>query len=194
MPAIIGVHGIGQQFKGQDVLEAEWLPALRSGLRIAGIVLPQDSDLLACPFYGNLFRPGGTKAFSIPPYDAADISDDWEKEFLEAFWREAAEKEEGLPDPEAQTKVVRTPRFIQRALNALSGSRFFETVARTPGMGILPRRGRTYQPRATPWDWKFNRHQALKGRDTGTAMLRPFRAQVSTSDPIPGRCPDPYPC
>ena len=66
---------------------------------------------------------------------------------------------------------------------------FFETVARTPGMGILPRRGRTYQPRATPWDGKSNRHQALKGRDTGTAMLRPFRAQVSTSDPIPGRCP-----
>jgi hypothetical protein len=56
-------------------------------------------------------------------------------------------------------------------------------------MRILPRRGQTYQPRATPWDWKFNRHQALKGRDTGTAMLRPFRAQVSTSDPIPGRCP-----
>ena len=37
--------------------------------------------------------------------------------------------EEGVPGPEAQTKVVRTPRFVQRALNALSQSRFFARIA-----------------------------------------------------------------
>ena len=55
-------------------------------------------------------------------------------------------------------------------------------------MGILPRRGRTDQPRATPGTAKSNRPRALKGRDTGTVMFRPLRAQVSTSDRIPGRC------
>ena len=32
-----------------------------------------------------------------------------------------------------------------------------ETVARKPGMRIPPRRGRTDQPRATPWDAKSDR-------------------------------------
>jgi hypothetical protein len=123
MPSIIGVHGIGQQFRGQDVLEAEWLPALRSGLRLAGVVLPKDSDLLACPFYGDRFRPPVGKAVGIPPYDADDVSDDWEKELLEACWRNAAAEDEEVPGPEARTKL-RTPDLVQRALNALSKSRF----------------------------------------------------------------------
>jgi hypothetical protein len=82
-----------------------------------------------CAFYGDLFRPPGTKAVGIPPYDANDVTDDWEKELLEAWWREAAAVEEEVPGPEARTKVVRTPHFVQRALNALSQSRFFAGIA-----------------------------------------------------------------
>jgi len=82
-----------------------------------------------CASYGDLFRPLGTKAVGIPPYDANDITDDWEKKLLEAWWREAATVEEGVPGLEAETKVIRTPRFVQRALNALSQSRFFAGIA-----------------------------------------------------------------
>ena len=129
MPSVVGVHGIGQQFKGQDVLEAEWLPALCSGLRLAGVVLPQDSDLLACPFYGDLFRPSGNKAGGQIPYDANDVTEEDEKELLGAWWREAAKVEKGqVPDPDDATKG-RAPQVVQRALNALSYSRFFASIA-----------------------------------------------------------------
>ena len=33
MPAIVGVHGIAQQARGPEVLEAKWGPALRDGAR-----------------------------------------------------------------------------------------------------------------------------------------------------------------
>jgi hypothetical protein len=128
MPIIVGVHGIGQQFKGQDVLEAEWLPALRAGVRLAGVVLDQAGDLLACPAYGDLFRPRGKKAVGIPPYDFSDIADDWEKALLELSWRAAAEAEDEVPAPETRSKL-RTPEFVQRALNALSRSRFLAGIA-----------------------------------------------------------------
>ena len=96
MPSVVGVHGIAQQFKGPNVLRTEWLSALRDGLWLAGVKFPQDDDLV-CASYGDLFRPPGTKAVGIPPYDANDITDDWEKELLEAWWREAAAVEDGSP-------------------------------------------------------------------------------------------------
>ena len=43
-------------------------------------------------------------------------------------WREAAAVEEEVTGPEARTKVS-TPHIVQRALNALSGSRFFAWIA-----------------------------------------------------------------
>ena len=47
MPTVVGVHGIGQQFKGPNVLRTEWLPALRDGLCLAGVKFPQDDDLVS---------------------------------------------------------------------------------------------------------------------------------------------------
>ena len=129
MPSVVGVHGIAQQFKGPNVLRTEWLPALRDGLWLAGVNFRQDDDLM-CAFYGDLFRQPGTKTVGIPHYDTNDVTDDWEKELLDAWWREAAAVvEKGVPSPEAETKAIRTPRFVQRALNALSGSRFFAGIA-----------------------------------------------------------------
>ena len=40
-----------------------------------------------------------------------------------------------------------------------------------------------------PGDQKMNEAGALKGRHTGPAMSRPFRAHVSSYQPIQGRCP-----
>jgi hypothetical protein len=56
-------------------------------------------------------------------------------------------------------------------------------------MGILPRRGRTNQPRATPWDLEVKPILSPERALHGPVMFRPFRAHVSTSNPIPGRCP-----
>ena len=125
MPSIVAVHGIGQQFKGPNVLHSEWYPALRDGLIAAGVEL-RDSDL-ACPFYGKLFRPPGTKAGGLIPYDANDVTEEDEKELLEQWWREAARVEHNVPDPGDPSKG--TPRSVQRALNALSYSKFFASIA-----------------------------------------------------------------
>jgi hypothetical protein len=127
MPLIVGVHGIAQQVKGPNSVRTEWLPAVRDGLSLAGVTFPRD-DALVCAFYGDLFRRSGTKAVGIPLYDAADVTVDWEKKLLKAWWREAAKGGEGVPSPEARTKL-RTPQIVQRALNALSNSRFFAGIA-----------------------------------------------------------------
>jgi hypothetical protein len=127
MPRVVGVHGIGHQYTGPNSVRTEWLPAVRDGLSFAGATFPR-GDALVCAFYGELFRRPGTKALGIPLYDAADVTGDWEKELLKAWWREAAKVEEGVLGPEARTKL-RTPEFVQRALNALSNSRFFAGIA-----------------------------------------------------------------
>lgn len=65
MATVILVHGIAQQQKSADCLEAQWLPALAGGLRTAGF--PELADRLWCAratpegidarmaFYGHLF-------------------------------------------------------------------------------------------------------------------------------------------
>src|SRR5579863_6698265 len=55
--------------------------------------------------------------------------------------------------------------------------------------GFCPEGAEQISPGQRPETGKSNRPQALKGRDTGPPMFRPFRAQESTCDPIPGRCP-----
>ena len=127
MAKIVAVHGIGQQYKGEEELRSEWLPALKDGLARAERRLADDHDLV-CPFYGDLFRPKGKTAL-FPPLDASDVTEAWEEEILEAWWREAEEADSQVPQPDEQTYQVRTPRFVQRALLALSNSKFFAGVA-----------------------------------------------------------------
>src|SRR5262249_2852439 len=122
MKGIIGVHGVGQQFKGENTICSEWLPALKDGLARANQRLAADGDFV-CAYYGNLFRLGRKAAFD-PPFDASDVADDWERELLELWWREAASVDPGVTGPDARTKL-KTSSIVQRALNALSGSRFF---------------------------------------------------------------------
>ena len=64
MALIVAIHGIGQQFKGEHSLHAEWLPALRDGLQRVGGNFPNAQDL-ACAYYGDLFRRKDTKAIDV---------------------------------------------------------------------------------------------------------------------------------
>ena len=123
MAQIVGIHGIAQQVRGPEVLRTLWAPALRDGVKLSGAPPPDTADI-EIAFYGDLFRAEGGKAGGIPLYVAADVEDGFEKELLEAWWAEAADVDNAVPGPDATTKL-RTPRTVQRALNALSQSRFF---------------------------------------------------------------------
>jgi hypothetical protein len=135
---IVAVHGIAQQLKGQETLRAVWGPALRDGMRIAGVAevdLPTDQDL-ASAFYGDLFRPKGKKAVGEPPYRASDVEAGFEQDLLEAWWTAAATADPAVPGPDAQTKL-RTPDWVQRALNQLSKSSFFAGLSERAFIGSL---------------------------------------------------------
>jgi hypothetical protein len=126
MAKIVGVHGVGHQFKGENTLCDEWLPALKDGLLRTGHRLDSEADFV-CAFYGDLFRPTGKSAIS-PPYDRTDINEKWEQELLEVWWREAARVDPAVRGPDESTKMS-VPSIVQRALNALSQSRFFAGLA-----------------------------------------------------------------
>ena len=126
MSIIVGVHGIGHQFKGAHLLRSEWLPALQDGLERAGRKLESPNDF-ACAFYGDLFRPAGKSAM-LPVYDARDVSDPWEQDLLGELWREAARIDLRVRAPGANTKAY-VPDVVQKALRALSQSAFFAGIA-----------------------------------------------------------------
>lgn len=123
MARIVGIHGIAQQLRGPEVLRATWAPALRDGVALSGAEPPDEADLKIA-FYGDLFRAKGRKTVGAPPYVAADVEEGFEQELLEAWWLEAAARDDAVPGPGSTTKL-RTPKTAQRALNALSQSRFF---------------------------------------------------------------------
>jgi hypothetical protein len=94
MATIVLVHGIAQEQRSADVLEAEWLPALAGGVRNAGF--PAVADRLwrdrAGPggvevrmaFYGYLFRRPDTQGESpgdLTP-EQAEIAEDLALEWL----------------------------------------------------------------------------------------------------------------
>ena len=126
MAKIVGVHGVGHQFAGGNILLAQWLPALKDGLATSGHQLASESDF-ECAFYGDLFRPGGKGAID-PPYDSNDVDDDFQRELLELWWTEAARIDPAVWGPDAGTKV-RFASIVQRALDALSQSKFFAGLA-----------------------------------------------------------------
>jgi hypothetical protein len=127
MSTIVCVHGIGQQVSGEESILADWIPALRDGVRRAAGVPPRPGHI-EMAFYGDLFREKGTKSLSIPPYDENDVTEELEKQLLEAWWIGGSLIDKGVLGPQDQTKL-RTPRMVQRAVNALSHSRFFANIA-----------------------------------------------------------------
>jgi hypothetical protein len=125
MPRIIGVHGVGHQFSGENMLLQQWLPALRDGLKRSDGPTIQGDDL-ACAFYGDLFR-SNAKGAPIPDFIADDLNPD-EQMLLQLWWEQAANTDQMVRAPSEATKVG-VPLSIQRGLNALMQSSFFAGIA-----------------------------------------------------------------
>jgi hypothetical protein len=128
---VVCVHGIGQQHKGENMLLAEWVPALRDGMRRAGAstVVESLADAeVGCAFYGDVFRPPGRRLGVGDPRMSADDLTGFERELLMAWWQSTAEVDQGVVAPDART-LSRVPGSVQAGLRALSGSRFFAEVA-----------------------------------------------------------------
>ncbi|MET9512025.1 hypothetical protein ABZX62_26850 [Streptomyces flavidovirens] len=130
MARLVCVHGMGQQVQGEDRLRAVWWPALSDGLRRAGAEGELRESDVAVGFYGDLFRPAGQLlAAGDPPFTAGDVEEGFERELLAEWWREAARIDPAVVPPNATDTLVATPRSVQAALRALSGSKFFANLA-----------------------------------------------------------------
>lgn len=130
---IVGVHGIGQQGKGEDILLGEWGPALRDGLRRAGEVGAEALNALgtaglSCAFYGDLFRPPGRVLGIGDPWLGAEDATQWDAQMLEVLWAGAAACDFSVVSPDARV-LARVPGGVQAALAAMSNSRFFAGIA-----------------------------------------------------------------
>lgn len=130
MPAIVCVHGIGQQRGGEALLLKDWWPAMSDGLSRAGAAGLVAESQVAAAYYGDLFRPPGRfLAAGDPPYTAADVEDGFEQELLAAWWRSAAESDPAVAPPDLAGSLLAVPRSVQAGLLALSGSKFFANMA-----------------------------------------------------------------
>ncbi|GHH22376.1 hypothetical protein GCM10017674_78050 [Streptomyces gardneri] len=126
---VVAVHGIGKQLLGEDSLLREWRPALTDGLRRAEAKSAAADLDVVMAFYGDVFRPEGELlAVGDPLYAADDVKEGFESELLLEWWRAAAATDPMVVPPGADT-LAATPRSVQAALRALSGSRFFSGVA-----------------------------------------------------------------
>jgi len=126
MARVVCVHGIGQQRETANTLHQAWAPALCGGVALAGKHLAEAE--VGCAFYGYLFRPPGRHLAGGDPLVRARDLDEFEQGLLAAWWDEAARTDAEVVAPDARTLAVRTPDSVQRALRALSGSRFFATL------------------------------------------------------------------
>ncbi|KAB1985811.1 hypothetical protein F8144_25775 [Streptomyces triticiradicis] len=127
---MVAVHGVGQQLRGESRLLAEWWPAITDGLCRAGREGAVSRSDTVMAFYGDVFRPPGQLlATGDPPWTAADVEEGFERELLAEWWRAAAGSDPAVVPPDAQETLAATPRSVQAALRALSGSRFFAGVA-----------------------------------------------------------------
>jgi hypothetical protein len=134
MAKIVIVHGVGQQFAGENTLRSKLLPALQDGLAVKGINV--DPAEVAFAGYGDIFRPAD-EYLSVDEYlDASDVDDDYSLALLSAWWERAATLEEAVVPPDAET-LARSPRWAQNALYALNRSRFFSGLAERALIGDL---------------------------------------------------------
>ncbi|MET7609001.1 hypothetical protein ABZS96_43010 [Streptomyces avermitilis] len=130
MARVVAVHGIGKQTLSEDTLRRQWLPSLNDGLARADHAERLSESDVAVAFSGDLLRPDGEfLAAGDPPYTAADVAEGFEQDLLLAWWKAAAESDPAVVPPDADDTLVATPRSVQAALRALSGSRFFANLA-----------------------------------------------------------------
>lgn len=102
MAAIVGVHGIAQQFSGGYRLRTVWFDAIRDGLVGAGhrttaaALVAADVEVA---FFGDLFRPLGAMAALEPPYTSGDIRPGPEQDMLAVFFNGAVALDPCLGSP-----------------------------------------------------------------------------------------------
>ena len=134
MAQVVCVHGVGQQCEAAETLHAVWAPALCGGVGLAGGQL--SGTQVRCAFYGDLFRPPGRHLAAGDPLIRAEDLDPFEQDLLAAWWAEAARTDAAVVAPDART-LARVPGGVQRALRALSGSRFFAALGERALLGDL---------------------------------------------------------
>jgi hypothetical protein len=133
MARVVVVHGIGQQYLGPRTMHAAVAGAVVDGVTFAGGSLTEQDVEVA--FYGDWFRPKGAKG--EPYYQARDVDDPLEEELLMAIWQAAAESDPEVPAPDAKAQKAPTPVSVQRALDALSRSKFLAGLADRFLIGVL---------------------------------------------------------
>ena len=127
--------GLVSNAKRKNTLHAVWAPALCGGVGLAGGQLPEAE--VRCAFYGDLFRPPGRHLAAQDPLIRAEELDPFERDLLVAWWDEAARTDVAVIAPDVRTLAGRTPRSVQGALRALSGSRFFAALSERALLGDL---------------------------------------------------------
>ncbi|MGX1133968.1 hypothetical protein RKD49_006158 [Streptomyces glaucescens] len=139
MARVVVVHGVGRQTAGPRALHRDLYPALLDGITAArdgeddGLPGP---DEVAFAFYGRLFR-GPEEVLSPTPYaDARDVGHGLESDLLAAWWQRAAAVDERVVPPDEEV-LARSPRWAQRAVLALSRSRYFAPVGERVLIGDL---------------------------------------------------------
>jgi hypothetical protein len=137
MPRVLGVHGIGQQYRSGPELTRGWWEGLRGGLEVAGFRATADNlgeTDVRVAFFGNLFRPQGALAGGGPPYTPADLQPGPERDLLEQWYEAAVEQDPFLgPPPGAMgpgrvaaqamvERLLRSPTFAKVAQRAFIGN------------------------------------------------------------------------
>ena len=74
MSQLIGVHGIGNQYRGRAQILNKWVPALTDGLHWAIGHPPTNPPDLDLAFYGHLFRSAADPS-SKGPTDKQDAAE-----------------------------------------------------------------------------------------------------------------------
>jgi len=123
MAAIVGIHGIAQQFAGGYQLGSVWFDAVRDGLTAAGCRARAEAlapDDVRVAFFGNLFRPPGTMAVHEPAFSAADVKPGLERDLLTAFFQAAVAQDPSLGAPEGAMPAGRAA--VQVMLDRLARS------------------------------------------------------------------------
>ncbi|WP_432094842.1 antibiotic ABC transporter ATP-binding protein [Streptomyces sp. bgisy100] len=144
MARVVVVHGVGRQLDTAETLLPALEPALRGGLNLAlerdtalaAQVPPLAAGDVACVGYGHLFRRPGTRG-GVPDFEATDVAPGFETELLMAWWEAAAAADPVVLGPDAATRGMLgyaasrplTTATVQRALDALTRSRFFRAVS-----------------------------------------------------------------
>ncbi|WP_410617120.1 hypothetical protein [Amycolatopsis sp. lyj-109] len=144
MTRVVLVHGVGQQYVGESMLASVDVPALLDGMARAGYSDIAARDV-ACAFYGDLFRPVERMLGDYSPaFDEGDLDEGFETDILVRWWHEAARTDPEVPPPDERT-LARTPKTVQAALNALSGSAFFRGLTDRALIGDLKQMNRYFR-------------------------------------------------